>query len=141
MLLALLLILVGAQVREVTERSFWASLHHTARARFMQATAERNQRDTEVKREAADARTEAVQSVMRYVCHELRNPLHGIMVSSGTLCMWVWLWLITWLAALYCGRVCWRVYEARCLSWMRWSHGCRRMWTPSPTPPAPCPSS
>ena len=89
MVLAMLLIVVGAQVREMTDRSYWVSLHHTARARFMQAAAERIQRDTEVKREAADARTEAVQSVMRYVCHELRNPLHGIMVRARLLCVFL----------------------------------------------------
>ena len=85
MFISIALIVLGAQVREMTERSYWVSLHHTARARFMQAAAERTQRDTEVKREAADARTAAVQSVIRYVCHELRNPLHGIMVSHSRL--------------------------------------------------------
>ena len=85
MLISIALIVLGAQVREMTERSYWVSLHHTARARFMQETAERIQRDTEVKREAADARSETSRTVMRYVCHELRNPLHGIMVRR---CGW-----------------------------------------------------
>ena len=85
MSVAVVLMAIGTRVREMAERSFWASLHHTARAQILKEAAERIQRATEVKREAADARAEAVQSVIRYVCHELRNPLHGIMVSHSRL--------------------------------------------------------
>lgn len=63
-------------------RSFWASLHSVARAQFKQAAAERREKLVVIKREAADARSEAVGAVMRYVCHELRNPLHGIIVRQ-----------------------------------------------------------
>lgn len=82
MVLCVVLATLGNFTRENAERGFWASLYHTARAQFLQEAAERNQREMELKREAADARSKAAQSVMRYVCHELRNPLHGIMVRA-----------------------------------------------------------
>ena len=73
---------LAARSRELAGRSFWASLHSVARAQSKQAAAERREQLVALKREAADARSEAVGAVMRYVCHELRNPLHGIIVRS-----------------------------------------------------------
>ena len=54
----------------------------------------------------ACARVSAAQRVMRYVCHELRNPLHGLMVrdavSRGAGVAGVSL------SHSPCGRVCWK---------------------------------
>ena len=71
---------LAARQRDRAERSFFASLRQNAVAHQRQRRAERRALTAKLKTEAADARTTAFQNVMRYVCHELRNPLHGIMV-------------------------------------------------------------
>ena len=73
----------AAQRHDNAERDFWASLNSTARAQFLQGRAEERGTEASKLRDVAVAETQAVQTVMRYVCHELRNPLHGIMVRPS----------------------------------------------------------
>ena len=80
MLMATVVTSLAARQRDRAERSFFASLRQNAVAHQRQRRAERRALTAKLKTEAADARTTAFQNVMRYVCHELRNPLHGIMV-------------------------------------------------------------
>lgn len=68
---------------QAAERDFWASLYRTARAQFLQHEAEARRTLAVERRAYAEAKSDAVQTVMRYVCHELRNPLHGIMVRPA----------------------------------------------------------
>ena len=70
----------SARRHDAAERDFWASLYRTARAQFLQRKAEERRTHALQRRAYAEAKSDAVQTVMRYVCHELRNPLHGIMV-------------------------------------------------------------
>ena len=78
--LAALVIAVTTRTHELADRHFWASLRTTARAYRMTAVAEQRGVEATTRKEAAEAQALAFQNVMRYVCHELRNPLHGIMV-------------------------------------------------------------
>ena len=71
-----------ARSQDSTSRFYWRSLKHTARAFSQQRAAELKQYEANKSRDAAKAQMMAFQNVMRYVCHELRNPLHGIMVGS-----------------------------------------------------------
>lgn len=73
----------AARNREMAERAYWASLRSMARAQYLQERAEKIGSEDARRREAAEERTENAQTVMRYVCHELRNPLHGIMVRAS----------------------------------------------------------
>ena len=68
-----------ARSQDSTSRFYWRSLKHTARAFSQQRAAELKQYEASKSRDAAKAQMMAFQNVMRYVCHELRNPLHGIM--------------------------------------------------------------
>ena len=70
----------AARNREMAERAYWASVRSFARAQLLQERAEKLGSEDARRRQAAEERTENAQTVMRYVCHELRNPLHGIMV-------------------------------------------------------------
>ena len=73
---------VAARSQEMLGRNYSASLGVTALAHRMQLDAEKRGLSAQKDREAAQAQATAFQNVMRYVCHELRNPLHGIMVGS-----------------------------------------------------------
>ena len=81
--LSTLVVAFAARSRELAERALVASLHTTARFSELRQAAQLAALRAKSQREAADARTNAFQNVMRYVCHELRNPLHGIMVRRG----------------------------------------------------------
>ena len=79
----LIIITFSIRLREQADRRFWAAIHATMSAQVKGRDAERRKVQAIVERERAEAQAAAFQNVMRYVCHELRNPLHGILVRRS----------------------------------------------------------